>query len=116
MSTFQRQACSFQYPLSQATLLALLPSNIDPQFILDLSTGLPVSYVGVPQNVVTANVNKGVWQYIERANPRKWLLYSTANWKITSFDPSSGTACIVYLNPVGNMVNFSFNLPVIRNG
>jgi hypothetical protein len=102
--------------MSQATLLALLPSNIDPQFVVLVGTQQLVNITGVAQNVITANVNNGVWQRIERANPRSWLVNSRNQWTITSFDPMSGVVCIDYQTPTGEISHFSITVTVYRQG
>ena len=116
MFTLSRQACSNQYPLSQASLLALLPSDIDKDFVIEVATGKTVSIDGISANTVTANVNNGVWERIEHELPRKWLVNSTSRWKITSFDPRTGLVCISYRTEQGELRNYTVKVIVYRNG
>lgn len=108
-----QSACSSNYPLSQSTVLAYLPSFIDPNNILVVATGLTMSIVGVDQATIAYNVAQGIWAYIETESPRDFLIADLSAWTITSFNPTTGMVCITYNSPYGNRF-LSINLPIIR--
>jgi hypothetical protein len=97
---FSRQACSTDQPLSKATLLALLPSVVDTDNVIEVSTGKTISVQGQPQPLINSNVKSGVWEVIELQSPRK-LLLNSSNWSIVSFSPHTGSVCVRFMDGVG---------------
>jgi hypothetical protein len=105
-----RTACTATQPLSQATLLAYLASDVDPNNVIEASTGNIIALTGQSQLVVQENFRTGVWLPIERLSPRKLLVNSKDKWSINSFDPISGLVCITFISPSGSR-NMTFTLP-----
>lgn len=103
----RRNACSSNNPMSKKTLLALLPSKIDPDHVLVAATGEVLDVTDQPPKTINSNFRSKIWLPIEESSPRKLLLYNEDKWEITSFDPQTRQVCVNYTNSAGTQ-HFSF--------
>lgn len=89
---------------SREAFLALLPSDIDQDFVEVVATGekLRINDLRSPVNALTLErgIRNGVYRRIERAYPRSFLLGS-ANWRVDGVDPVGATATVTVIAPSG---------------
>ena len=111
----RRRACQPVHRLSKATFLAMLPTNTDTDNVRVIATGEVISLAGVAEIDVQKNINKGIWERIELAQPRKlYVELDDANWDIISFNPESRVACVEIRTPSGTRTT-SQTLPDLSN-
>jgi len=109
MTQFSTTACRSLQTMTKQNLLALLPSSIDSDFVIEASTGDLINTNDVSQKLININLNKRTWLPREVFSPRKLLLYND-NWQIQSFNPKRREVCIVFTNNV----RASITIPDLR--
>jgi len=94
--TIPKRACLATNKLAKETLLSMLPSIPDNEFVILVATGEKVP-IGVKNGISNIEAKNGIlrntYKIIETAYPRK-LLLENSNWRINSFDPNTRKVCI----------------------
>lgn len=111
----RRRACAATQRMSKATFLAMLPSNIDLNEVRVVATGEIISISDIAERDVQRNVNNGIWERIERAQPRKlYVELADEDWSILSFNPERREVCVEVRNP-RRTITTSHILPDLSN-
>lgn len=102
-----RQACLSDQQLSKSTLLAMLDSKLDPSRAIVATTGEVIDISQTSINEIKSHLDDGSWVYYEENNARR-LLLTNPDWRITSFNPATRSACVSIFTKYGmRVLNFS---------
>lgn len=89
---------------SRDAFLALLPSDIDQDYVEVVATGekLRINDLRNPVNSLTLErgLRNGIYKRIERAYPRN-ILADNVNWRVDGLDPLNATATVTVYAPSG---------------
>lgn len=109
-----RQACQPGQRLSKNNLLAILPSKINKDKGIIVSTGEVINLVGIPQTTINNYLNDNTMVYFEELMPRRMLL-TQPNWTVKSFSPDSTLVCVqIFTNSGMRMLNFTLSQYVAK--
>ena len=101
--------------ISRNAFLALLNSDIDTDYVLEVSTGKKIRINDlknpIDSKTLQSGLKHGVYQQIERSFPKSALL-DNDNWVVNGIDPVARTAFVTLETPSGlRYISCSLNVP-----
>lgn len=101
---FKKRACKNWSRMTKNTFLSILPTYIDPNYVIEKSTGNKI-LINTIKNININALKNGLYSKkyipIEQAQPKKLLLsLKDSDWFINSFDPEKREVCFTIKNKV----------------